>query len=102
MPLNKTHLLKKAKKNIEIFSEVLKTYKALKKEPVTLEEKVDFLIKENSTQKEVIKNLKDKCDLIEGDMIKMVHSINVLNYVLEAAILNSDEIPSLKKNIKYH
>ena len=102
MPLNKTHLLRKAKKNIEIFSEVIKTYKSLRNEPVTTEEKVDFLIKENELQKEEIKNLKNKCDLIEGDMLKLVHSINVLNYVLEAVILNNDEIPNLKKNIKYH
>lgn len=102
MPLNKIHLLKKAKKNIEIFSEVIKTYKNLKNEPVTTEEKVDFLVKQNELQKEEIKNLKNKCDLIEGDMLKLVHSINVLNYVLEAAILNNDEIPNLKKNIKYH
>jgi hypothetical protein len=102
MPLNKTHLLKKAKKNIEIFSEVIKTYKTLKNEPATIEEKVDFLVKENEVQKEEIKNLKNKCDLLEGDILKMVHSINVLNYVLEAVILNNDEIPNLKKNIKYH
>lgn len=102
MPLNKTHLLKKTKKNIEIFHEVIKTYRTLKREPVTLEEKVSLLDKENKAQKEEIKNLKNKCDLIEGDMLKLVHSINVLNYVLESVVLNNDEIPNLKKNIKYH
>jgi len=102
MPLNKTHLLNKARKNIDIFSEVIKTYRNLKKEPATIEEKVDFLIKENEQQKEEIKNIKIKYDLLEGDMLKLVHSINVLNYVLEAAILNNDETYNLKKNIKYH
>lgn len=102
MLLNKTHLLKKAKKNIEIFSEVIKTFNTLKKEPVTVEENIELLVKENNVQREQIKNLKNKCDLIEDDMLKLVHSINILNYVLEAAILNSDEITNLKKNIKYH
>jgi len=102
MPLNKIHLLKKARKNIEIFSEVIKTFNVLKKEPVTVEENIEFLIKENNIQREQIKSLKNKCDLIEDDMLKLVHSINILNYVLEAAILNSDEITNLKKNIKYH
>jgi len=102
MPLNKIHLLKKAKKNIEIFSEVFKTYKNLKNKPATLEEKVVILAEENKIQKKEMQNLKNKFNLIEDDMLKLVHSINVLNYVLEAAILSSDEISNLKKNIEYH
>jgi len=53
-------------------------------------------------QKKEMQNLKNKFNLIEDDMLKLVHSINVLNYVLEAAILSSDEISNLKKNIEYH
>lgn len=102
MLLKKTHLLKKAKKNLEIFSEVVKTYKSLKKEPVTTEEKIEYLVKENKKQAEDLKKTKEKCDLLESDMFKLVQSINVLNYVLEAIVLGGDDIDNLKKNIKYH
>lgn len=102
MLLNKTHLLNKAKKNIKVFKEVVKTYKNFSKEPVTLEEQIEFLTNENKNQEAEIESLKSKCSTLESDILQLAHSINVLNYVLEAAILNSDEFLSFKKNIKYH
>lgn len=102
MLLNKTLLLSKFKKNIEFFNEILKTYKDFEKTTIVLEEKIDFLSNQNKNQESEIESLKSKCGTLENDILQLAHSINVLNYVLEAAILNSDEFLNFKKNIKYH
>ena len=102
MLLNKTRLLNKAKENIKFFNEALNIYKSFKQEQDCLEEQIEFLSNENKNQEAEIESLKSKCSTLENDILQLAHSINVLNYVLEAAILNSDEFLNFKKNIKYH